>query len=116
MSTNRNNKRFILTERANRRLKEMSDEMNGAPPPPLKAYDSPEPPELPDVMWGRAVSGIPTGTTGGTVTLYRFDVPTNDRVLLTDTIIARTYGSTIPANSDVLLFRVPGFWLAVRIC
>ncbi len=116
MTANRNNKRYALTERANRRLKEMSDDMNGAPPPPMKAYPDQEYPELPDVMWGRAIAGIPVGITGGIVTLYRFSVATNDRVLLTDTIRARTYGTAIPANSDVLLFRVPGFWLAVRIC
>lgn len=116
MSTNKNNKRYVLTERANRRLKEMSDDMYGAAPPPLKAYPHSPNPTLPDVMWGKAESGITAGIAGGVVKLYRFDVPTDDRILLTDTIRARTYETDIPADSDVMLFRVPGFWLAIRIC
>lgn len=116
MGTDKNKKRYVITDSVNRRLQKISRDDYAEPPRIEKTR--PEDPGLglPDVMWGKAESGITAGDTGGTVTLYRFDVDTNTRVLLTDTIEARTYGTDIEVDSDVMLFRVPGFWLAVGLC
>ncbi len=116
MGTDKNKKRYVITDSVQRRLQKISQDKYAEPPRIEKTRPKDPPLTLPDVMWGKAVGGIPVGITGGVVTLYRFDSPSEDRVLLTDTIRARTYGTAIPANSDVLLFRDPGFWLAVRIC
>ena len=115
MGTDKNKKRYAITDSVRRRLQEL-DRDNRAATPNIETV-RPEDPglRLPDVMWGKAVGGITTGDTGDEVTLYRYDKDSDTRVLLTETIIARTYGASIPENTDVALFRVPGFWLAVVV-
>lgn len=116
MGTDKNKKRYAITDSVRRRLQEL-DRDNRSEPPRIETV-RPEDPGLrmPDVMWGKAEGGITAGDAGGTVKLYRYNPDTDTRVLLTDTIVARTYGTDIDIESDVILFRVPGFWLAVGLC
>lgn len=116
MGTDKNKKRYVITDSVQRRLQKISQDKYAEPPRIEKSRPEDPPLRLPDFMWGRAVSGITAGDAGGTVTLYRYDSSGDTRQLLTDTIEARTYGSNIDADTDVMLFRVPGFWLAVGLC
>lgn len=113
MGTDKNKKRYVITDSVQRRLQKISQDKYAEPPRIEKTRPEDPPLRLPDVMWGRALSGITAGGTGGEVTLYRYDKDNDTRTLLTDTIFARTFGSNIAANTDVVLHRVPGFWLAV---
>jgi hypothetical protein len=67
-------------------------------------------------MWGKAVDGITAGDAGGDVTIYHYDKDGDTRLESERTIKARTYGTDIEADTDVMLFRVPGFWLAIGLC
>lgn len=113
MGTDKNKKRYVITDSVRRRLQKISMDKYAEPPRIEKTRPEDPPLQMPNFMWGRAVSGIAAGNAGGTVTLYRYDPSGDTRVLLTDTIEARTYGTDIEAGTDVMLFRVPGFWVAV---
>jgi len=115
MGTDKNKKRYVITDSVQRRLQKISQDKYAEPPRIEKTRPKDPPLTLPDVMWGKAVGGITAGDTGDEVTLYRYDKDSDTRVLLTDTIIARTYGPDIEPDTDVIIHRVPGFWLAVGI-
>jgi hypothetical protein len=116
MGTDKNKKRYVITDSVQRRLQKISQDKYAEPPRIEKTRPKDPPLTLPDVMWGKAVGGITAGDAGGVVTLYRYNPSGDTRVLLTDTIEARTYGTDIEVDSDVMLFRVPGFWLAIGLC
>lgn len=67
-----------------------------------------------DYILARTTSG---GLAAGAVgSVYVKDPTSTGWTVTTDEIPAWTVGSTIPANTDVLLVPVNGRWLALRIC
>jgi hypothetical protein len=70
---------------------------------------------LPDVMWGKAVDGITAGDAGGDVTIYHYDKDGDTRLESERTIKVRSYGEDVEPGADVVIHRVPGFWLAVSM-
>lgn len=113
MGTDKNKKRYVITDSVQRRLQKISQDKYAEPPRIEKTRPEDPPLKLPDVMWGKAVDGITAGDAGGEVTIYHYDKENDTRKLSERKIYARAYGEDIDPDSDVVLHRVPGFWLAV---